>query len=58
MDWTLLWKTMLVVMLGLFAVMAVITTVLGAGDIRRLMAHLRNPEEDKGDDDPPSSSSS
>ncbi len=57
MDWTLLWKTMLVVMLGLFAIMAVITTVMGACDIRRLMAHLRNPEEDDTDQDPPSSSS-
>ncbi len=53
MDWTLFWKLMLVGMLGLFAVMAVAGTVLGARDIRRLMTHLRNADADvkEGDDD-------
>lgn len=44
MDWTLFWKLMFVVMLGLFALMAVAGTVLGARDIRRLMTHLRNAD--------------
>ncbi|MEX2579842.1 MAG: hypothetical protein WD342_12360 [Verrucomicrobiales bacterium] len=47
MDWTLLWKLMLVVMLGLFAVMAVFGTILGGRDVRRLLKHLRQPEADE-----------
>lgn len=46
MDWPLLWKIMLVIMLGLFFVMAVIGTILGARDIRKLLKHLRHPEEE------------
>lgn len=46
MDWTLIWKTMLVIMLVLFALMAVAGTIFGAFDIRRLLAHLRNPDVD------------
>ncbi|MCB1232544.1 MAG: hypothetical protein KDN19_20015 [Verrucomicrobiae bacterium] len=45
MDWTFFWKLMLIVMLGLFALMAIAGTIFGAFDIRRLMAHLRNPDE-------------
>ncbi len=44
------WKLVLVVMLGLFAVMAVAGTILGARDIRRLMGHLRNPDREENAD--------
>ncbi len=50
MDWTLLWKIMLVTLLGLFALMAVAGTIFGARDIRRLLAHLRNPDLESDDD--------
>ena len=50
MDWTLIWKTMLVIMLGLFAIMAVAGTVFGAFDIRRLLVHLRNPDAESNED--------
>lgn len=46
MDWTFFWQLILVLMLGLFAVMALAGTILGARDIRRLMVHLRNPNDD------------
>ncbi len=45
MDWTFFWQFILVLMLGLFALMALAGTILGARDIRRLMGHLRNPDE-------------
>lgn len=47
MNWITLWPLVLFVTLGLFAVMAVLVTVLGARDIRRLLAHLReSPDSD------------
>ena len=47
MDWTFFWKLMLIVMIGLFAAMAVAGTVFGARDVKRLLAHLKNPDEDR-----------
>lgn len=49
MTWILLWKTVLIVTLAIFAVMAVFVTVLGARDIKKLLAALRHPED--GSDD-------
>lgn len=46
MDWTFFWKLMLIVMIGLFAAMAVAGTIFGARDVKRLLAHLKNPRED------------
>jgi hypothetical protein len=46
MTWELLWKILFVVIVALFVVMAVVTTIGGARDIKRLLIHLRNPEED------------
>lgn len=46
MNWTVLWPLVLVVTLVLFAAMAVLVTILGARDIRRLLAHLREPSND------------
>ena len=45
MNWMLLWKVVLLTSIGLFAVMAVITTIGGAFDIRRLFARLRERDE-------------
>lgn len=47
MDWTFFWKLMLIVMIGLFAAMAVAGTVFGARDVKRLLTHLKNPDEDR-----------
>ena len=49
MTWILLWKTILILTLASFTVMAVFVTVLGARDIRKLLAALRQPED--GSDD-------
>jgi hypothetical protein len=40
--WILLWKVVLIVGLGLFATLAVVVTVGGARDVRRLLATLRD----------------
>ena len=45
MTWTLLWKIVLVVSLLLFAVVAVVTTIGGAFDIRKLFRRLREDEQ-------------
>jgi hypothetical protein len=47
MFWIWLWQTTLVVTLGLFACMAVATTIGGARDVRRL---LRSLDQVEGDD--------
>jgi hypothetical protein len=49
MTWILLWKTVLILALAAFTVMAVFVTVLGARDIRKLLAALRDPEDDSDD---------
>lgn len=47
--WIWLWQTTLVVALGLFACMAVATTIGGAKDIRRLLRSLNQAEGDERD---------
>ena len=53
MSWELLWKIVLIGVVGLFALMAVLVTVLGARDIRKLLRGLREEgssgEEKEGD---------
>lgn len=39
--WILLWKAVLIIGLALFATLAVVVTVGGALDVRRLLATLR-----------------
>jgi len=48
MAWMAIWKVVLLVSLALFAVLTVLTTVFGAGDIRRLFQRLGRggPEEE------------
>ena len=46
MSWMLLWKIVLLFTIGCFAVMAVVVTIGGAGDIRRLFQRLREDERD------------
>ena len=45
MSWMLLWKIVLLIAIGLFALMAVVVSIGGAVDIRRLVARLS--EKDK-----------
>lgn len=49
MTWELLWKIVLVLALAGFTVMAVLVTILGARDVRRMLRGLR---ESKADDEP------
>ena len=44
--WELLWKACLVISLVLFAGMAVVVTIGGAGDLRRLFERLRSGSDD------------
>ena len=50
MTWILFWKTILILALAIFALMAVFVTVLGARDIKKLLAALRDLEGDSSDD--------
>ena len=56
MNWTTLWPLVLVLTLVLFTAMAILVTVLGARDIRRLLAHLRDPSSDDESRDSPDAS--
>jgi len=47
MTWVLLWKIVLLISLLLFAVVAVVTTIGGASDIRKLFRRLREDEQSK-----------
>ncbi len=49
MTWMLFWKICFVVVLGVFALMAVLVTLLGARDVRALLRRLKNRSEDKLD---------
>jgi hypothetical protein len=40
MNWMLFWKIVFVVVLSLFAVMTVLTTIYGARDVRKLLKDL------------------
>jgi hypothetical protein len=47
MDWELLWKVTLVAAIAAFAVLSLLVTILGAGDIRRLIRALRDAKRKK-----------
>ena len=40
--WVVLWQVLLIVALGLFAALAIVVTIGGAIDIRRLLKTLRD----------------
>jgi hypothetical protein len=45
MNWELLWKVVLLATLAAFAAMAVLVTIGGARDIRRLLRRLGDDEQ-------------
>jgi len=45
-SWALLWKASLIVSLAAFSIMAIVVTIGGAADIRRLLARLRERSDD------------
>lgn len=47
MSWMLFWKVCFVVVLGVFTVMALLVSVLGARDVRNLLRRLRDEPEDE-----------
>ena len=47
MDWITIWKFVLVTSLTLFALLTIVTTVLGAGDVRRLFQRLEDERRDR-----------
>ena len=50
MTWELLWKIVLIGVLGIFSVMAVLVTVFGARDIRELLRGLKEDERERESD--------
>ena len=49
MSWMLLWKVMFVVVMLVFSVMALLVTVLGARDIKKLLKALEEKGEEPND---------
>ena len=47
MDWMTIWKCVLVISLMLFAVLTLVTAVLGARDVRRLFQRLEKERRDE-----------
>ena len=47
MSWMLFWKIVFLAVLSLFAVMSVLTSILGARDIRKLFRKLNDENEEK-----------
>lgn len=46
MSWEWIWKIVFVVVTGFFALMAVLVTILGARDVRRLLQSLQDDQDD------------
>lgn len=46
MSWELLWKVVLIAVVGAFSLMAILVTILGARDIKKLLRKLRDEEDD------------
>ncbi len=46
MSWMLLWKLVLLITIGCFGIMAVVVTIGGASDIRRLFRQLREDKKE------------
>ena len=47
MNWELLWKAVFIVVAGMFGLMSVLVTILGARDVKRLLQHLKDSGDDK-----------
>ena len=45
MVWILIWKIVLVTSLALFAMLTIVTSLRGAGDIRRLFQRLEDERD-------------
>jgi len=52
MSWMLLWKIVLIGGIGLFAALAVVVTIGGARDVRKLFQTLREEHERREDVSP------
>ena len=46
MTWELIWKVVLIAVLAIFGIMAVLVSILGARDIKRLLIGLRDQDDD------------
>jgi hypothetical protein len=46
LNWPLIWQVCLLVSLALFACMAIVTTIGGAGDVRKLLRSLAESENE------------
>ena len=51
MTWMLFWKILFIAVMAVFALMAVLVTILGARDVRRLIAGLRDGDESEDVDE-------
>ncbi len=51
LDWQFIWQVCLLVAIGLFAFMAVATTIGGAADVRRLLRSLSDRQKNDKDED-------
>ena len=47
MEWITIWKVVLLVSLALFAGLTLVTSVLGAADVRRLFRRLEDEKQDQ-----------
>jgi hypothetical protein len=47
MTWELIWKLVFIIVLSTFGVMSIVVTILGARDIKRLLRHLRDQDQEK-----------
>ena len=51
MSWMLFWKILFIAVMAVFTLMAVLVTVLGARDVRRLIAGLRDGDDSEDVDE-------
>ena len=51
MSWVLIWKSVFVVGVAIFAVMAVWVTIYGARDIKRLLTRIDESHREKSEQD-------
>lgn len=47
MTWELFWKIVLIGVVSAFAIMAVLVTVLGGRDVRKLLVKLREEKDEE-----------
>ena len=51
MTWMLFWKILFIAVMAVFTLMAVLVSILGARDVRRLIAGLRDGRRGEGIDE-------